>query len=200
MSELYRVIINEFLGEQVLQLQAAAEGAPASAQHHEYQQFLEGLRVLRDGREAEPEQGGKRFRSLPDQYGDLSDCAEIKIPVFQEVSHEGYEFGPSHRMIYREFDGTPQDPIPVREVVAFAPRKDGRSFRQAQANLGRAVSVSLPYLGEDSVIARDSRSEPPAPIRQPLPRELAVRLSAVPRTGSSRTRAPLRAPGRPLGR
>lgn len=199
MSELYRVIINEFLADQVLKLKAASEQEPGSAQDHEYQQFLAALRVLRDGREAEPAHGGKRLHSLPDRYGDLSDCAEIRVPVFREISPEGYEFGASHRMIYREFDGTPQDPTPVREVVAFAPRKDGQSFRQAQVNLARAMSVSLPNLGEDSEIARESRSKPPAPVRQPLPPELAIRLGAVRRTGSSRTRAPVRARREPLG-
>ncbi|MFI6681736.1 hypothetical protein [Kribbella sp. NPDC050470] len=134
---------------------------------------------MADGREEDFD--GKR---LGHRRHDLSDCAEIKLDVVPETRHN-IELGPSHRLIYREFESDDGGP-PYREVVAFAHRKDDRPFDEAARRLGR----------ETGVRSRTTRAtaQPAgiAPIRQPLPPDLRKALAAA--SGVAPARAAGRSP------
>lgn len=145
MAEAYRLLAHPELGKQLQGLSAAAEKDPNSSEAQEFAAVKDGLKALRQGTEAS--QGGKQMHALADQYGDISDCAEIKVPVVQEYGANNYPLGPSHRLTYREFEGTSADPTPVREAIAFEPRAGGRPFQVTADRLDRPVGVSLADLG-----------------------------------------------------
>jgi len=91
--------------------------------------------------------------------------------------------GPSHRLTYREFDGLSASDPPVRQIIAFEPRKDGRPFDVAARRLGRSKGAPLseldhlpevrPATGPDKDAAR-----PISPVRMPLPPDIAQALKA----------------------
>lgn len=97
----------------------------------EFQAAMAALRALREEREGEYQ--GKQLGYGPQSY-DLRDCAELKVPVDREFTPGGFERGPSHRLIYREFDPLPvikgdrvvQDPNaqPYRQPIAFTHRSN----------------------------------------------------------------------------
>jgi len=147
------------------------------------------LDVLEDGREREFD--GERLGFSPKHY-DLRDCAEIKVAVFQEYTRSGRPMGPSHRMIYREYEPPADDPRPVREVLAFEHRKGGSPYAVAALAVnrqqGRAVD-SLKHLpAPRPALGRDKDPDRPVtPPRLPLPTDLAAALATSNR----------RVPGRP---
>jgi hypothetical protein len=132
----------------------------------EYRALQIGVRALIDGREASFD--GKR---LGYRSHDLSDCAEIKLPVIPE-SRRNNELGPSHRLLYREFESE-DGGLPYREIICFEPRKDDRPFEVAAARLGRARGTRIESL---EVVGATSDA---APVRQRLPPDLSKALAAA---------------------
>jgi hypothetical protein len=163
----YRLLVNwEVLRELRTLEQAAATQQPGGLRDRELRALKAGLRAIANGEEEEF--AGKR---LGFATHDLSDCAEIKLPVIPE-SRGNHELGPSHRLIYREFEPEDGGP-PYREVVCFAHRRANRPFDVAARRLNRAVGVrhqTLNTYGATSDIA---------PIRQPLPPDLRKALAAA---------------------
>ncbi|MBP2356889.1 hypothetical protein JOF29_007999 [Kribbella aluminosa] len=80
------------------------------------------LRALREEREGEYQ--GKQLGYGPQSY-DVRDCAELKVPVDREFTPGGYERGPSHRLVYREFD-----PLPTMEDGRVVPDPNAQAYRQ----------------------------------------------------------------------
>ena len=147
------------------------------------------LDVLEQGRERAFH--GERLGFSSKHY-DLRDCAEIKVAVFSEYTRSGKPMGPSHRMIYREYEPPRDDPRPVREVLAFEHRRGGLPYAIAASAIGRqkgrAVD-SLKHLPAPRPAIGPSKDpdRPITPPRLPLPTDLAAALAT-----SSR-----RPPGRP---
>ncbi|MFI7068276.1 hypothetical protein ACIBL3_45335 [Kribbella sp. NPDC050124] len=163
----YRVLLKPEVMQQLVALSRAAKTQQSGGlRRREFQALKQGLRALADGREEDFD--GKR---LGYRRHDLSDCAEIKLAVVPETRHN-VELGPSHRLIYREFESDDGGP-PYREVVAFAHRKDDRPFDEAARRLNREAGVrsrtTRAALQPDGI----------APIRQPLPPELRKALAAA---------------------
>jgi len=147
------------------------------------------LGVLGDGRERGFD--GERLGYSPRHY-DLRDCAEIKIAVFQEYTRRGKPMGPSHRMIYREYEPPSDDARPIREILAFEHRKNGLPYAVAAAALdrqqGRAVDSLKDLPAPRPAIGADKDPERPiTPPRLSLPPDLAAALATSTR----------RVPGRP---
>src|SRR6266536_82961 len=163
----YRLLVRKEVLQQLGALERAAETQqPGGLRDRELQALRLGLRVLAHGREERFD--GKR---LGYTTHDLSDCAEIKLPVIPEA-RGNHELGPSHRLLYREFE--PEDGgLPYREVVAFEPRRDDRPFDIAAARLGRARGAKRQTL---NAVAATSDA---APIRQALPPDLRRALAAA---------------------
>jgi hypothetical protein len=163
----YRLLVHwEVLRELRTLEQAAATQQPGGLRDRELRALRAGLGAIANGEEEEFD--GKR---LGFTTHDLSDCAEIKLPVIPE-SRGNHELGPSHRLIYREFEPDDGGP-PYREVVCFAHRGGNRPFDVAARRLNRAVGVrrqTLNTYGATSDIA---------PIRQPLPPDLRKALAAA---------------------
>jgi len=192
----YRVLLRPKVMQQLEALSRAAETQqPGGLRRRELEALKRGLRALADGREEEFD--GKR---LGHRRHDLSDCAEIKLAVVPETRHNR-ELGPSHRLIYREFEPDDGGP-PYREVVAFAHRKDDRPFKEAAKSLGREAGMRSRAIRSGSGSAHQPHGA--APIRQPLPADLRKALAAAsdvaaasgavnPRSASQPRRA---APGR----
>lgn len=198
MADPYRLLVHPDLGRQLQELAAAAKEDPNGPEATEFAAVKDGLNALRHGREDRLD--GKQLHSIVDKYGDISDCAEVKVPVVREFAPNGHEFGPSHRLTYREFDGTAEDPTPVREAIAFEPRKDGKSFVVTAARLGRPVGVTLEQLGQtQSQQSQTQQAQPQQvrtqqrqqsqrtqqaqrstmPVRRPLPHELTEAARAA---------------------
>lgn len=105
------------------------------------------LRALKEEREGEYQ--GKQLGYGPRSY-DLRDCAELKVPVDREFTPGGYERGPSHRLVYREFDSLPNiedgrvvpdaNAQPYRQPIAFAHRSQDPADIAGQ-RLGRTVGM-----------------------------------------------------------
>jgi hypothetical protein len=167
----YRLLLRPEVMQQLAALSRAAETqGPGGLRTREFQALKLGLRTLADGREQEYD--GKR---LTYQQHDLSDCAEIKLAVVSEFRHD-IELGPSHRLIYREFEAEDGGP-PYREVVTFAHRGNDRPFLEAAARLNRESGKRFRGVRE----AAQSRppSSPVAPIRQQLSPDLRAALAAA---------------------
>ncbi|MEU8227668.1 hypothetical protein [Kribbella sp. NPDC048915] len=143
MTAKYHLIIDPDLLTELRDLHARAKADPNGPAAQQLEAVRRGLSALREGREDEfaSERLGRS-----DNHPDLRDCAEIKMPVVQEFNRRGRPMGPSHRLTYREFDGSSQSHLPVRQVIAFAPRKDGEIFNQTAARLGRTRGVALEEL------------------------------------------------------
>ncbi|WP_433006005.1 hypothetical protein [Kribbella sp. CA-294648] len=162
--------------QQLRALQRAAESQqPGGLRDRELHALRLGLRALANGQEQSFD--GKRLRNADH---DLSDCAEIKLSVIPEA-RGNTELGPSHRLIYREFEAEDDGP-PYREIVAFEPRKDDRPFHVAAARLNRPLGMRLDRLhstaGTPSTPTRRPTNES-APIRHPLPPDLRKALAAA---------------------
>jgi hypothetical protein len=202
----YRLLARQEVLQQLATLRrAAATQQPSGLRDREIRAIELGLRALANGQEESF--FGKRlgYRSY-----DLSDCAEIKLPVIPE-SRGNHELGPSHRLVYREFEAD-DGGLPYREVIAFEPRKDDRPFKVAAARLGREAGVRSQAVRAATRIALSSvpQSRASAPIRQALPPDLRAALAAAadvaPARGAVNTRQiaqPSRLPrggGPPSGR
>ncbi|MEU4293830.1 hypothetical protein AB0E63_36900 [Kribbella sp. NPDC026596] len=163
----YRLLVHRDVLHYLRTLErAAATQQPGGLRDRELRALKAGLRAIANGEEEHFE--GKR---LGFTTHDLSDCAEIKLPVIPE-SRGNRELGSSHRLLYREFEPEDGGP-PYREVVCFEHRGGNRPFDVAAKRLGRAVGVrrqTLHALGASSDIA---------PVRQPLPPDLRKALAAA---------------------
>jgi hypothetical protein len=171
----YRLLVRPEVKLQLATLKRAAETQkPGGLRDREYQALTLGLRALVNGRE--DHFNGKR---LGYSVHDLSDCAEIKLGVISET-RRNHELGPSHRLIYREFEAEDGGP-PYREVIAFEPRKDDRPFEVAAARLGREAGVRSEAVRAATRIALGTvrQSGASAPIRQLLPPDLRDALAAA---------------------
>lgn len=109
--------------------------------------------------------------------------------------------GPSHRLTYREFDGPTAQHLPVRQVIAFEPRKDGRPFTVTAARLGRTKGVPLAELDElpnvtPAVGPSKEAGRPIGPARRPLPPDLEQGLKAL--DGQPSASGAVRTPGNQL--
>lgn len=168
----YRLLLREEVMQQLAALsQAAKTQGPGGLRTREFRGLQVGLRALADGLEGEYD--GKR---LSYHRHDLSDCAEIKLAVIPETRHN-IELGPSHRLIYREFE--PEDGgLPYRQVVAYAHRGADRPFEEAASRLGRQSGTRLRAI-RPSITPDNPPSSPIAPIRQPLPPDLRRALAAA---------------------
>lgn len=155
--------------------------------------LLDALAVLREGREADF--AGERLSFSPNHY-DLRDCAEIKFAVFQEFTRAGKPRGPSHRMIYREYEPHADDPRPIREILAFEHRKDGLPYTVAAAAVGRQkgraadalkhLPAPRPVIGPNKDPQREVK-----PPRLPLPPDLATALATAGRRRPGRSAEPV---------
>lgn len=194
MDDPYVVHLHPDLDRQLQQLEDAAVRSPGGPEAKAYNALWDGLDALAEGHESEFD--GKRFRTLPEQYGELGDCAELKVPVIPEFASNGYEFGPSHRLTYQEFEGNEADPRPIRRAVAFEPRKDGRPFEVTAQRLDRNVGVPLPGLGAAKAAEARRGGGPPAPVRMPLDPALrdAMRAASNPAPASRAAVKPAAAP------
>jgi hypothetical protein len=171
----YRLLLIPEVKQQLGALKRAAETQqPGGLRDREYQALVLGLRAIVNGREEYF--NGKR---LGYTTHDLSDCAEIKLAVIPET-RRNHELGPSHRLIYREFEAE-DGGAPYREVIAFEPRKDDRPFEVAAARLGREAGMRYQAVSAATRIALSSvpQSGASAPIRQPLPPDLRAALAAA---------------------
>lgn len=171
----YRLLVREEVLHQLAALkQAAATQQPGGLRDREHRALKLGLQALANGDEERFD--GKR---LGYATHDLSDCAEIKLPVIPE-SRGNNELGPSHRLVYREFESDDGGP-PYREVVCFEPRKDDRPFKVAAARLGREAGVRSAAVRAATRVALGTvaQSGPAAPIRQALPSDLRKAVAAA---------------------
>jgi hypothetical protein len=162
----YRLLVRREVMQQLTALQRAADTQqPGGLRDRELRALRLGLRALANGQEES--YNGKR---LGYAAHDLSDCAEIKLSVIPE-SRGSQELGPSHRLLYREFDAEDGGP-PYREVVSFEPRRDDRLFEIAAARLGRDRGR------RDRILPMPTPTAAAAPPRQPLPPDLRIALAA----------------------
>ncbi|MFI5706233.1 hypothetical protein [Kribbella sp. NPDC051620] len=172
----YRLLVRPELRHQLAELQRAAASQPTGGlRDREFRALRLGLRALANG--DEESFNGKRLRNADH---DLSDCAEIKLSVIPE-SRGNQELGPSHRLLYREFEPEDGGP-PYREVISFEPRKDDRPFKVAAARLARPLGFKLESIqGVPATHPRHTPTAPgnAAPIRQPLPPDLRKALAAA---------------------
>jgi hypothetical protein len=176
----YRILVHPDVRQYLHHLEHAARTQPTGLRARELRALRAGLRGLTAGDEDQFE--GKR---LGFTTHDLSDCAEIKLPVIPQ-SRGDRELGSSHRLIYREFQ--PEDGgLPYREVICFEPRRDDRPFHVAAERLNRA-----PGIRRDPTRTFGA-SSPIAPIRQPLIPDLRIALAAAadvaPASGAAHTQA-----------
>jgi hypothetical protein len=177
-STQYRLIIRPELRQHLFALQQAAKSQPGGLRDREFRAVIDGLKALAEGREEDF--NGRRL-GYSAEHHDLRDCAELKVPVISE-SRGDRELGPSHRLIYREFE--PADGgLPYREAVCFAPRRDDRPFIAAAEILNRKLGVrvqefnSIPDRRPTS--GPHAQQGPAAPVRQPLPPDLRKALAAA---------------------
>ncbi|TDO69670.1 hypothetical protein EV651_101715 [Kribbella sp. VKM Ac-2571] len=179
----YLLILHKGLRADVDALSAAREQDPQGDAAKEYVAVIKALIALQEGREAE--YGGKRLTSGPSSY-DLRDCAELKVPVFDEYKDDGWPLGPSHRLTYREFDPLPRvedgrvvadpDAQPYRHVVAFVHRADDPAAVTGD-RLGRTRGLLEPELhglggGERPSVGPQREGAPTTPHRIPVPGDL----------------------------
>lgn len=158
-------------------LEHAAASQPSSLRGREFRALKLGLQALAEGREHEYD--GKRLGYSPGHH-DLRDCAELKVPVVPEARH-GHDLGPSHRLIYREFEAD-DGGAPYREAVCFAPRGSDLPFHLAGARLGREIGWPVPelaHLPNHRPTFRRGAAEPTGPPRLPLPPDLRKALAAA---------------------
>lgn len=193
MTAQYHLVAHPELSDHLRRLRDEAQLAPEGPAAKEFAAIRDGLPALREGREIDFD--GKRL-GYSENATDLRDCAEIKIPVVDEFTRSGRPRGPSHRLIYREFEGTGPGQLPVRQVIAFEPRRDGRPFDVASTRLGRAPGVALAELDHLPTFAPRNGREPNRPVtpaREPLPPDLARALKGI--EGDPSPRGAARPPG-----
>ncbi|NEA30123.1 hypothetical protein [Streptomyces sp. SID13031] len=181
MTAKYHLVVHPDLGEELRELRTKAQENPTGLEAQQFGAVRRGLSALRGGREADL--NGERL-GYSDRHPDLRDCAEIKLPVVEEFNRRGRPMGPSHRMTYREFDAPAPEHLPVRQVMCFEPRKDGRPFEVTADRLGRTRGVPLAELDslpnvEPAVGPDKDLNRPVSPVRRPLPAELAQAMKGL---------------------
>jgi hypothetical protein len=188
----YRLILGPDLALEFRALMHAAKSQPGGLRDRELRALRIGLAAIANG--TEESLGGKRL-GYSAEHHDLRDCAEIKIAVVQE-SRGPRDLGPSHRLIYREFEAPDGGP-PIREAICFAHRKNNRPFELAAARLGREKGVRFRSLHGVSNHQRPHNGPTHAgeasPVRQPLPPELAQAMKGL--EGNPSPRGATRPPG-----
>ncbi|GAA3594839.1 hypothetical protein [Kribbella ginsengisoli] len=201
MTAKYHLVLHPDLQAELRDLHAATLRDPSGPEAEQFAAVRTGLAALRAGRETDF--NGERL-GYSDRHADLRDCAEIKLPVVEEFNRSGRPMGPSHRLTYREFNGPSPDHLPVRQVLAFAPRKDGRPFEVTAIRLGRTRGTPLAELDTlpnvEPAVGPDKDPTPPiAPIRRPLPPDLAQAMKALEGTppASGAATPPTATPQRP---
>ncbi|GAA3126325.1 hypothetical protein JOF29_002585 [Kribbella aluminosa] len=162
----YRLLVNHDLLLYMRELERASTSQPGGLRDREFRALRAGLRALAHGDEANFE--GKRLRFAEH---DLSDCAEIKLPVVPET-RGSQELGASHRLVYREFSADDGGP-PYREAVCFEHRRDDRPFEVAAERLEREAGVRR------NRVKTYGASSDIAPIRQNLPPDIRRALTAT---------------------
>lgn len=191
MTDRYLVVARGPVEDYVRRLSADAKLHPDGHSAVVLGKVLDAFDALREGRESDF--AGRRLGRSPKHF-DLRDCAEIKVPIVQEFTRAGRPLGPSHRMIYREFEPPAGDARPVREVVGFGRRANGEVFMETAQNLNRRRGSSVDALKrlpntEPAVGPNKDPNRPVTPVRLPLPQDVAAALATSVR-GS-------RFPGRP---
>ncbi|MGZ0152750.1 hypothetical protein ACXJJ3_37225 [Kribbella sp. WER1] len=162
----YRLLVNHDLLLYMRELDRAAASQPGGLRHREFRALRAGLQALAHGEEADFE--GKRLRFADH---DLSDCAEIKLPVIPET-RGNQQLGASHRLVYREFKAEDGGP-PYREAICFEHRRDDRPFEVAANRLGREAGVRR------NTVRTYGASSEIAPLRQSLPPDIRRALAAA---------------------
>lgn len=185
MADEYLLYLRTRFKRRLAQLSARARHDPQGKPATELGALLDALDALRDGREREFD--GERL-GYSTVHVDLRDCAELKVPVTREYNAFGRPLGPSHRLIYREFEPLPGDTKPIREPIAFGRRANGEVFRMGGDELGRVSGREVSALQElpNSVPALGPNKEPNrplTPVRMPLPPDIAAAISTA--VGSS---------------
>jgi hypothetical protein len=175
----YRLIIRPELRRHLFALQQAAKSQPGGLRDREFQAVISGLKALAAGREEEF--SGRRLGYSP-RHHDLRDCAEVKLQAISE-SRGDRELGPSHRLIYREFEPEDGGP-PYREAICFEPRRDDRPFIVAAERLNRKLGVRIdefvgPIPDRRPTSGPHGPNGPAGPARQPLPPDLRRAIAAV---------------------
>jgi hypothetical protein len=177
MTARFRIIIDPKLRRKIAMLEQAAASRPDSLRAQELQALKLGLRALAGGREDDFD--GKRLGYSPGHH-DLRDCAEIKLAVVPEFRY-GHELGPSHRLLYREYE--PEDGgLPYREALCFEHRGDDLPFEVAGNRLGREIGRpdrALAHLPNHRPTFQRGGAEPTGPPRLPLPPDLRKALAAA---------------------
>ncbi|WP_327636121.1 hypothetical protein OHB24_39750 [Kribbella sp. NBC_00482] len=181
MTAKYHLVLDPELRDELRELHARAQADPNGAAAKQFEAVRVALSALREGRETEF--AGERL-GRSDNHPDLRDCAEIKIPVVEEFNRRGRPMGPSHRVTYREFEGPTESSLPVRQVVAFAPRKDGEIFDVTANRLGRSKGVALDKLDHLPTVRPVTGPDKEAdrlvtPPRMQLPPDLAQAFKAL---------------------
>jgi len=176
MTARYRILLSPRLRRQFVALEQAAPAQPGGLRDREFRALKLGLQALAEGREDDLD--GKRLGFSPNHH-DLRDCAELKIPVIAETRY-GRELGPSHRLIYREFEAE-DGGLPYREAVCFAPRGNDLPFELAGAQLRREIGRPVPELEglPNASFNQRPTAQPTGPPRLPLPPELRRALAAA---------------------
>jgi hypothetical protein len=181
MNEQFQLVVRPRVAAEIHRLSAGINANPAGPAATKLAAMLVALDALQFGREAEFK--GERLGFSPLHY-DLRDCAEIKVPVVQEINRKGKPLGPSHRAIYREFEPPIEGQHPVREVLCLEHRANGLAFAVAASELGRTQSTEVAELrGLRNTVPAIGRNKDPnrpiSPIRLPLPSDVAAALSTT---------------------
>ncbi|TCO38158.1 hypothetical protein EV646_12171 [Kribbella antiqua] len=177
MTAQFRLLVTPKIRRQLAMLEQAAAARPGSLRDRELRALKLGLQALIEGREIDFE--SKRL-GYSHNHHDLRDCAELKVPVIPE-SRFGHDLGPSHRLIYREYEAE-DGGLPYREAICFEPRGNDRPFEVAGARLRREVGrpePALAHLPNHRPSFQRGGAEPTGPPRLPLPPDLRKALAAA---------------------
>jgi len=177
----FELVVHPELRDQLRELRVRSQADPTGPEVQQFEAVRAGWSALREGREADF--NGERL-GFSDRHPDLRDCAEIKLPVVQEFNRRRRPMGPSHRLTYREFDGLTSVDLPVRQIIAFEPRKNGRPFEVTARRLGRTKGVVLSELdnlpnARPAVGPNKDAFRPVSPVRMPLPPDIAQAMRAL---------------------
>ncbi|WP_350277219.1 hypothetical protein [Kribbella sp. HUAS MG21] len=186
----YHLIFDDDLRQEMNRLSAEYKRDPNSPSGREYVGVINAMKALQSGRE--DAYVGKQLGYGPDSH-DLRDCAELKVPVVDEFTPGGFPRGPSHRLVYREFDPLPTvqdgrvvpDPTgtPYRHVISFGHRKDdpaatagerlGRQRGEPARELYGLTGGGRPSVGPQ----RDGAQT--TPVRLPMPPDLMQQAGKI---------------------
>jgi hypothetical protein len=177
----FQLLVHPELRDQLRELRVRSQADPTGAEAQQFEAVRVGWSALREGREADFD--GERL-GFSDRHPDLRDCAEIKLPVVQEFNRRKRPMGPSHRLTYREFDGLTTADLPVRQIIAFEPRKNGRPFDVTARRLGRTKGVALSELDSlpnvrPAVGPNKDARRLVSPVRMPLPPDIAQAMKTL---------------------